>query len=162
MDQNWMWYLTGAIDNGGKFTVKVQENSDNYLGYTIVPIFHYNWPSELTPIFGMFEEYAEYIGFQFSIYEVTDSSTQIYVGGVNNLRRMIEPLLDGIVQQKDRVDFFLNEFIPAYEKIDDYTKENFIDLVRLKEELEQYPIESGTSRYDVQYFEEEWDMSIRL
>lgn len=110
----------------------------------------------------MFEEYAEYIGFQFSIYEVTDSSTQIYVGGVNNLRRMIEPLLDGIVQQKDRVDFFLNEFIPAYEKIDDYTKENFIDLVRLKEELEQYPIESGTSRYDVQYFEEEWDMSIRL
>jgi hypothetical protein len=81
------------------------------------------------------------------------------IEGADNILRFIEPILEGFIQQRDRADFFLDEVLPKLERGVQDSKLEFIEAMKVVDELAQYPIQPhSSSKYDADYFRDEWDL----
>jgi len=78
MDEEWSWYLSGAIDSVASITVKVGKDSRLSIGYYMKPV---------DQVLGMVDEYAEEV----------NNSIRINITKVEDIRNSLEPLLDGMV-----------------------------------------------------------------
>ncbi|WP_141212565.1 LAGLIDADG family homing endonuclease [Halorubrum sp. Hd13] len=156
MEEHWMWYLSGVVDTVGTFTTKIQKSSQRKIGYKIIPVVYLTRPNNIESIFGMVDEYTDKMGVRYRIDE-TKTTNRLVIENIESIRNFIEPIIDGFVQQRERAEFFLDEVLPAFEDRT-HEKEEFMELIQLADELRDYPIERGSSKYDADYFREEWDV----
>lgn len=150
-----MWHLSGVVDTVGTFTIKIQKSSQRKIGYKVIPVVYLTRPKNIESILGMVDEYADEMGVRYRIDE-TETTNRLTIENLESIRNFIEPVISGFVQQRERAEFFLNEALPAFEDRT-HEKDEFMELIQIADELRDYPIERGSSKYDANYFREEWD-----
>ncbi len=159
MEKRLLWYLSGAVDCIGNFQVNIKKDDRVNLGYTINPRLRMSRPNEGELFYEVVDDYCEQLDITPRYFEnSTGSSIQMEIGNSDEIARFLDPIIPGFVQQHDRADFFLNEILPKFEEEPPQNKEEFIEVVELKSELEGYPIERGSTKYTPEYFRDEWGL----
>lgn len=157
MEEEWLWYLTGAIDSTGSINVKIQQDTRLSLGYSITPFIHFTRPESTEPVLGMIDEYCEEMNSKVN-YRDINTSIRAEITGVENIRNFLEPIAGGMIQQQERIEYFLDEVLPHFNDGPPQSKKEFIEVMKVVDELKKYPIVSGSSKYSTEYFREEWAM----
>jgi len=158
MEDQWLWYLAGAIDSNATISVQISKDDRLKLGYKIEPNVVYSRPKAVEQAIGMAEEYATENSVKYKIREV-ENSVRLKINDAESASRFLTPIIEGFVQQRERTEFFLDEVLPVLEK-NPQTKTEFLEAVAKFESLQQYPIESHTTKYSWTYFKEKWSDEI--
>jgi len=137
-------------------SLSIQKRDAMKIGYIVRPQIRYSRPPEANVIFGMLDEYSEYAGFHYYLNEA-DTSTRFMIDQAESVEKFLEPIMGGFIQQRERAEFFLEEIVPLFDDGHPKTKEQFMEVVEKREQLNEYPI-SRSSKYDVEYFENEWGL----
>lgn len=156
MEDHWLWYLSGAVDTSATMTTHVQKDDRSDIGYILSPKFYFSRPNSVQSVFGMIDEYLEDTTVSYRLKEL-ERSNRLEIQNPNDIRTFLEPILDGFVQQRERADFYLNELLPLLDSGSPKSKEKFIEAMEVVDELAEYPIQPRKgSKYDADYFREEW------
>lgn len=155
MEDEWLWYLSGVVDSNSLINVKIQKDSRLNLGHSITPFVQITRPNSAKTVFGMIDEYSLEVNSHVIIRE-KKNSIQGEITGVENIRNFINPLMGGMIQQRERAEYFLDKLLPHFEDGPPQSEEEFIEVVEDVEQLHEYPIVSGSSKYDADYFREVW------
>lgn len=160
MEERWLWYLAGVIDSTATITVKIQKDNRLNMGYSANPSIRLSRPDQVDVFFGLFDEYAEEFNIHYQLYD-QDQTKILEVFNSDSARKMLEPLLGGMIQQGARAEFLLDEVLPLFEDGQPQTKEEFVEVVKAAEELREKPIESGQgTKYDLAHFRRAWDTDL--
>lgn len=158
MEEHWLWYLTGAMDTAATISVKVHKDDRVNIGYELYPKISFSRQKGVDSVFGMVDEYLENKTVNYRIDDL-DNSNRLQIQNAEDIRLFLEPIVDGFIQQRDRVEYFLDEVLPLFEDGSPRSKEKFIEAMEAVDGLAQYPIQPrGGSKYDADYFRDEWDL----
>jgi len=77
-----------------------------------------------------------------------------------DIRKFLDPIVDGFIQQqRDRAEYFLDQVLPLFENGSPKSEEKFIEAMEVVDGLAEYPIQPRqSSKYDADYFREEWGL----
>lgn len=156
MEENWLWYLSGAIDTSSTMTVHVQKEDRVDIGYALSPKFYFSRQKGVESIFGMVDEYLEDTTITYHIKEL-ERSNRLEIQNSDDIQHFLEPIVDGFIQQRERADYYLDKVLPLLAGGSPKSKEKFIEAMEVVDELAEYPIQPRrNSKYDADYFREEW------
>ena len=159
MEEKWIWYLAGSFDTAGTMKVKIQADDRYDTEYRAEPEIFYTRPESVDYLHGMIDEYAEEVGASIR-FEETGSSVRAVIKNIESIRKFLEPLFPRMVQQHERAEVLLDEVLPLFEDGLPNTKEHFMEVVHAREKLNEYPIQRGSSKYDVEYFHRRWGKEV--
>lgn len=157
MEDHWLWYLAGSFDTQGTIKVKISTREDAPLGYEMFPELYYSRPEGGEVVLQMFCNYAESVGAEVRLHDA-HSDSRLSVRSPSNIRRFLEPLLEGFVQQRDRAEFILNQVLPRFTDGQPTTKREFVEVVETIDAMNGHPIQRRTTKYDAAYFRDAWDL----
>jgi len=156
MEKQWFWYLAGAFDTNSTLSVNIRKNSMK-LGYSIEPSVAFSRPKGADTVFGLIDEYAEEVSVRTTLTEVQET-LRLELTGVEDTKRLLEPLVGGMVQQRERAEFMLDTLLPLFNETPIHDKEKFIEVMEAVDEMRELPIQQRSSKYDVDYFRDEWNL----
>ncbi|ACM57227.1 hypothetical protein [Halorubrum lacusprofundi] len=158
MEEHWLWYLTGAVDTSATMTINVQKDNRNNVGYILLPKFYFSRPTDVKSVFGMIDEYLENTTITYQIKEF-EKSNRLEIQNGEDIRKFLDPIVDGFIQQRDRAEYFLDQVLPLFENGSPKSEEKFIEAMEVVDGLAEYPIQPRqSSKYDADYFREEWGL----
>lgn len=155
MENHFLWYLSGVIDSIGNISVHVSKDARLNIGYSAQPRIHISRHESVESVFGLIDEYSEEVGAHFYITTVHDS-VRLELSNPQYIRRFLEPIVGGFVQQRERVEFYLDEVLPHFEDEPPQDREEFQQMIATIDELREFPNQRGNSKYDTTYFNRRW------
>ena len=156
MDEQALWYLSGAVDSLMNLRVQIIKKNDTSLGYRADVKLIIVRPSESNPIFQLLAEYCDERDVYYQVQE-NNTSFQFMILNPVDIETFLKPLIGGFLQQRERAEFFIDDVIPLFQPSPPATKEEIIEVAEISEKLNEYPI-TRSSKYDADYFRDEWDM----
>ncbi len=159
MEGKWLWYLSGTFDTAGVITVKIQKDDRYTIGYDFQPMLTLNRMEPKTTVFGMIDEYAEEHGIKYRIEEQESGSNRLVIDDLESIKRFLEPIIGGFIQQREQAEVMLTEIIPAMEEGKHREKEGFYEMMDGVETLREASYTRKKSKYTKDYFKKEWKMS---
>ena len=159
MEEKWIWYLAGSFDTQGTIKVKIQSDERYATDYRIQPEIRYSRPKSVEHVHGLVDEYAEEVGAQIRFEEV-GNSIRVVVDNPQQIQNFLGPLMPGLIQQYERAEVLLDEVLPLFDDGLPDTRKRFMEVVHAREKLNEYPIQKGESKYDVEYFHRRWGKEV--
>jgi hypothetical protein len=157
MDEQALWYLSGAVDSLMNLRVQIVKKDDTSLGYRVGVELTLSRSKNDNPIFGLLADYCEQHNTYYQIHE--GNKTYIFkVTSCTNIQKFLDPIIGGFLQQRERSEFFIENVIPVFQPSPPTTKEEIIEVAEVSERLNKLPSQSQT-KYTADYFRDEWDMS---
>jgi hypothetical protein len=155
MEDNWLWYIAGAFDSIGTLTVSIGKNDEMAIGYQIQPMIMISRPEEKEVIFGMLDEYTTENGVKYHI-EEQKSSYQMKIKDTESIKRFLEPIAPGLVQQEKEVEIMLEEIIPMIKEEKHHTKKGLVELMESVDELRESLHGRRETKYTSTHFKKKW------
>lgn len=115
MEEHWMWYLTGMVDSVGVFSGKIKKDDEFSIGYRFTPTLSISRNEKKEVVLGMVDEYCEDHGVIYRTENRTNGSSQIIIYQPESIKRFIEPIFSGLIQQQDEAEIMLDEILPMVE-----------------------------------------------
>jgi hypothetical protein len=160
MEEEWLWYLSGAVDTKARISFLVQKNNQRKLGYYFTPqvVFRISQPNEQDSLLAVLDEYCQDHKVKYRIQDVPSSDTEKFViENSKNIKRFLEPIMGGFIQQKERAEIMVDELIPLFEDGPPENKEEVVKMMKIADRLRDKPIkEKQSSKYTSGYFIDEW------
>lgn len=159
MDDTDVAHLAGVWDGTGTITVRVGKNDRYRLGYQFSPLIEAYIPSHQEALLGKFDAYCETQGVNVKFNEKPNeqsSTTAIQIVKHDSIERFLEPLMPWLVGQQWPATILLEGLLPELEAGTHKTKNGFVELMELADELRASNRQGPEPKYDQEYFEEEW------
>jgi len=100
----------------------------------------------------MIDEYLENTTITYQIKEF-EKSNRLEIQNGEDIRKFLDPIVDGFIQQRDRAEYFLDQVLPLFENGSPKSEEKFIEAMEVVDGLAEYPIQPRqSSKYDADYF----------
>jgi hypothetical protein len=155
MEENWLWYLSGAVDSLATLVVRIRKDDRYELGYQQSPELHISRDEQYSSIYGMLDEYCEEHFVKYRIDE--NKGTQTFaIGNPESIVNFLQPIVGGFIQQQQAAMFLVDEYLPLFEKYRSPTKPQFIELMEKRDKLREYSRRQRNSKYDADYFRDLW------
>lgn len=156
MDDDLLWYLSGAVDSLANLKLSIKKRESKSLGYQAQSVIEISRPNSRYALLGMLEDYCNERGIRYYISDYQETTKRFELTRPDSIERFLKPIAGGFIQQPDNVEVMLSEVIPIFKESTEFSKQEFIELARLSEKLQR----SGRkSKYDTDYFESEWGIS---
>jgi hypothetical protein len=156
MDEQALWYLSGVVDSLMNLRVKIIKKGDTSFGYRADVELSLSRPSKNNPLFSLLNDYCETNEVRYRI----DEGVGTYMFKITNcydIESFLNPITGGFLQQRERAEFFIDNVIPLFKSSPPTTKNEIIEVAEISEQLNEYPSQSKT-KYDADYFRDEWDI----
>jgi len=127
MEEHWMWYLTGMVDSVGVFSGKIKKDDEFSIGYRFTPTLSISRKKKEV-VLGMVDEYCEDHGVIYRTENRTNGSSQIIIYQPESIKRFIEPIFSGLIQQQDEAEIMLDEILPMVEDGKHTTKRGMFEI----------------------------------
>lgn len=164
MEETWLWYLSGAIDTKARISVHVQKKERQKLGYYFTPrlVFRVSHPENQETLLGMLDEYSQEHNVKYRLQDVPTSDTEKFIiENSESVKRFLEPIMGGFVQQRERAEIMVDEIVPMFEDGPLETQDEAIEVMKMADRLRELPIEGKqSSKYTTEYFANEWGMKL--
>lgn len=154
MEDEWLWYLSGAVDSIANIGINIKKDDRLDIGFAFEPEIRISRPTEDNPLLGALDEYAEQTAVKYYIAET--GSVNFVIGNRESIKNFLEPLIGGFVQQRERAEIFLDDILPKFEDGMLTTEDEIIEVMKIVHELRSYPIQKGNSKYTLAYFQDEF------
>jgi hypothetical protein len=155
VEENWLWYLAGTADTAMNLSVNVNKDNRLKINYAITPVLTLSRPKEALEIFNLLEDYAKEqdVKYRFE----TSSSTDVFrVDNPESIRNFLEPIAPGFIQQQEKVEMMLEDFLPLFEDGRPTDEDEFLEAMEIADEMRRLPIEGRSGKYTAGYFYDEW------
>jgi hypothetical protein len=156
MEENWLWYISGAVDSLANISMAVQKDDRTAIGFNAYPVVRISRPKENQVLFGMLDEYCEENEVKYRIDE-SDKSHKLIISNLESIERFFDPIFGALIQQQEAVEVLVDEIIPLYKEYEGPTKKEFVKLMRKRDKLREAGIRHSSSKYDTGYFLELWN-----
>jgi hypothetical protein len=155
-------HLAGVFDAIGNVRLSVVKNNNYKINYTLRPSVLLLRPDREDPLLGKLMQYSEDFGAKYSIIEQTHGrddgmSLQWTVKGTEDVRLVLEPMMDYLVTKFYPAQLMLDQIIPALEDDKHLNKQGFYEIMGLNDELRKYKSNYGNVKYTQEYFADEWE-----
>jgi hypothetical protein len=158
MEEKWLWYISGAFDTNGSIGVSVKKSKNCAVNYQIKCRLVFSRPKKLPGVFDLLFEYANEVGAKYRI-EDANTSERFVINKPDSVQLFLEPIMGGFIQQSERAEIMVDEIVPVLESGTPTTQQEFIELMDVVDKLNEKPIIGRrSSKYDADYFREEWDL----
>jgi len=111
-------------------TINVQKDNRNNVGYILLPKFYFSRPTDVKSVFGMIDEYLENTTITYQIKEF-EKSNRLEIQNGEDIRKFLDPIVDGFIQQRDRAEYFLDQVLPLFENGSPKSEKNSLRQWRL-------------------------------
>ena len=147
-------YIGGLLDGCGSLTVNVRKKNEYAFGFTMEPELSV---TKIKPhSIQILDDWAAANG----IYGSASMYNDRYIFRMNraqDIRRFLELIRPYSKDRSDLVDLLIEEILPELEKgTHRESKGNFIEMMELIDELRSLDVKSKASKYDAEFFQEEW------
>lgn len=148
-------YIGGLLDGCGSLTVNVRKKKEYAFGFTLEPELSVTKANPHS--IQILDDWTAENG----IYGSASMYNDRYVFRMNkaqNIRRFLELVRPYFKDRGDLVNLLFEEILPLLEHGKHReSKEDFVQIMELVDELRSLDIKSKTPKYDADYFREEWD-----
>ena len=148
-------YIAGVVDSVGRFRANVSADQARSVGFKFQPSFEMNRSGTDEVVLGMIDEYCEQQGVRLRINEKGDT-TAVKITDPDGLRRFFGPLEPLMIQKHEQLIIFMDELLPAYEDGKHETKEGFIELLEIADEIYELDSRVTNRKYTSGYFKQKW------
>ncbi|ACM57225.1 LAGLIDADG family homing endonuclease [Halorubrum lacusprofundi] len=156
MEEHWMWYLTGMVDSVGVFSGKIKKDDEFSIGYRFTPTLSISRNEKKEVVLGMVDEYCEDHGVIYRTENRTNGSSQIIIYQPESIKRFIEPIFSGLIQQQDEAEIMLDEILPMVEDGKHTTKRGMFEIAGHLDTLRESVFRGKKGKYTQGYFGHEW------
>jgi hypothetical protein len=158
MEDNWLWYLSGVVDSVGTFTARIQKDERRSLGFRFTPVVEISRPTDAEAVFGLLDEFCEENQIQYYISKTTSAShRKVTIERPEHIERFLSLLMGGFIQQNDTAEMVVDDLIPAVKEFDGESKEEFIELMEIRDSIREKTAGTKSSKYDADYFRDLWE-----
>jgi hypothetical protein len=145
-------YVAGAIDAKGEFKVEISKSKQFALNYRLLPKFVLH--TDRLRLAQFLDDWFLDRAIFATVEERSKNSFQIEVSREDHLERFIDVISPHIFATADDARLLMNDIDPLLEDARQ-DKETFIQVVGLIEMMDSY---NPQSKYDTEFFREEWDL----
>jgi hypothetical protein len=154
--------ISGLFDAEGHIIASVHAQGSRG-GHRLSPEIGLKQASEKTILDAIISRYSNIAGFHYSLYDVSDrrenrsDTEQMSVSSADGIEAFLRPLIPLLGEKRRQAKIMVNELIPAFRQQKHHTKEGFIEMMKIKERLdEQKPMSKEDRKYTVEYFKDLW------
>lgn len=154
-------YVAGLVDNHASIVVSVARVSDRRVGYR--PKHEIRYKGEHRGVFDILECYCAEHGIEPRISERSKSSYDRFkflLSSRSDIVAFLEPLRPYLVVQNRAVALLVETLIPGLNNGAHTERESFLMWMRLLEEFREESGRANRTKYDFEYFRNEWDLDI--
>jgi hypothetical protein len=155
--------MSGLFDAEGCIELAVQQSNPYQLGFRIRPATHLQQTSDKSILESIFDRYSSVAGFDYSIIDISNpspneqDSERATIHSADDIEAFLRPLIPLLGEKRRQAKIMVNEFLPAYRRGKHGTKEGFIEMMKIKERMdEQKPMDKADRKYTVEFFEDLW------
>ncbi len=149
-------YIAGIFDGGGSIYFRIS-NSNRELGYRINPTIILNIGA-CDAIYGMIDEKFLKENIQYKVNETKSGLRRIEIDTKDNVKKFLNLVDEHIVQHKKESRLISKKLFPARESGEILSKENFVNIVRMIEEIQPRRLNNKSVKYTSQYFKNIWNL----
>ena len=149
--------MAAVLDYGSNFQVKVAKSSSHSVGYKIGIEIHVS--TKHPTAMGFLDEWCETHGLNHTVREWSDK-LRLEVARREDVERLLRLVRPYLIARYEASELILTELIPALNERLPSTKEGFIETMDTVDEIRNH-LKDANSKYDVDYFWNEWDMDSR-
>lgn len=148
-------YLGGLLDGTGSVTIKIHKASDYAFGFNIEPeiTISKSRPHSIQIV----DDWAAANGIYGSANKYEDRY-QFRMNRTRDITRFLMELLPYIKDRQQEVELMIDDILPLFQESHHLeSKENFIEVVELIDELKTHSVRArGESKYTAEFFRERW------
>lgn len=151
-------YISGLVDNHFNLLVTIGKDSNRKIGYRIQPQTRYK--TEGKGIITILEKYCTSVGISPRIKEKEDTTYTHYefmISSRTDLSTFIAPLQPYLIVRAEAIEILTDQILPALDEGAHRNKDTFLDLVADIETFRKKAGRANRSKYDLEYFEDEWE-----
>jgi hypothetical protein len=155
--------MAGLFDGEGCIKATPSPQDKNKIGYSMQPStkVHQNDNNSMTE--AIFERYCSIYNVSYATRyqqardEDRKPTVLCSVNGTNDIRAFLAPLIPVLYEKQRQAVIMLRDIIPALERGVHLTKPGFIEVMKMKRELDkEKPMSDEDRKYTVEYFEDLW------
>lgn len=147
-------FVAGTFDAIGHLSLSVRESPEYTVNHTFAPILYLQVANPSTLVLPHFKKFFSDRSVSPS-FSREDFRGRIQISGAEDIAKFLEIVVPHVFYRYEKVLFFLEDLLPAYEAGYHHDKEGFLDCLRVYEEVVEKP---ASSKFDVGYFENLWDL----
>ena len=153
-------YLAGVVDNHFNLLLRISKSDRRTVGYKPQPSIRYK--AEGKAIIDLLERYCAALDIAPRVYEKSETKYPHYrfvISRRDDLEAFLTPLRPYCVGQAEPISLLLDEILPAMERGDHSDEETFLEFMEHADAFRDAAGRANRSKYDLEYFEREWDVS---
>jgi hypothetical protein len=147
-------YIAGTFDAIGHLLLQVRKGPEYTINHTFAPQLSLSIANPSTLVLPHFKKFFSDRPISPS-FSQEDFSGTIVITGTEDLTKFLKIVAPHVFYHYEKVSFFLEDLLPAYEAGYHREKEGFLDCLRAYEEVIGKP---ASSKLDVRYFENLWEL----
>jgi len=121
-----------------EFSAEKSKKDDEFsIGYRFTPTLSISRNEKKEVVLGMVDEYCEDHGVIYRTENRTNGSSQIIIYQPESIKRFIEPIFSGLIQQQDEAEIMLDEILPMVEDGKHTTKRGMFEIAGHLDTLEK-------------------------
>lgn len=149
-------YIAGCLDTSGTLGGKVQKASDYKLGYTVEPEVAFSRKSPLA--IQRVDDFCTKNGVYCSV-RVSEGRYTLTIQKPRDVHRFLELLSPYLLDRIEEAEVVMQELVPALQSgRHTESKEGFLEVVGILEELRELNPRGTRSKYDREHFREKWNL----
>lgn len=147
-------YLASAIDFGSNLKVSVTKSKSAVVGYQVKPRLYVSNRHKQTLHF--IADFCEQHSIATKIRKHHESY-RVKITNRNDIRKLLELVEPYLISRHKPAMLIVEELIPIINN-GLKTQQEFIEAVKVADEIRELTSSRGTAKYDEQYFRNEWDL----
>jgi hypothetical protein len=155
--------MAGFFDGEGSIRMHIHESNKSKIGYSASANAVTKQATDNTMLEAIFHRYCSIHNVSYNSRdkpardETRKPTTECSICGPDNIRRFLAPLLPVLYEKQRQAVIMLRDIIPAIERGVHLTEPGFIEVMKMKRELDrEKPMSNDDRKYTVEYFEDLW------
>jgi len=159
--------MAGLFDAEGSITGSVTKSGSCKINYEFAPRLKLTQVREKTLLRHIFDQYAEVIGFSYSIHQrpgrdKEQPTEEVDICSADDIEAFLRPLVPLLYEKRRQALIMVDEILPRYRDGVHHTKRGFVEMMEWKEKLDEAkPMDREDRKYTVEYFEDLWEEDLK-
>lgn len=152
-------YIAALVDAHFNFVVSIGQDEARSIGYKVMHNLRYKTESELT--LRVLEAYLteQDVAYQTTVHEdTTYDRYELVINQRDGITTLLESIRSYLLVREHAIDILLETIIPALNAGAHGERESFVDLIGDIDSFRDAAGRANRAQYDLEYFEEEWDI----
>jgi len=161
-------FVAGWIDGDGSIRTQISPTERRKIGFQVQPkITSKQTGCGALNAMSALENFCKESGVEYNIDEIKregneSSGYNFRIGGLSDVKTFLLEIEESLIVKQPQAKIMLNEIIPRMENKKHLEKDGFVEIVAWKDIMDSYKGGNNRSKYNLDYFKEEWDINYKV